>query len=72
MRAALNGQTVVLLDDICTTGSSLLAGAYLLREAGASRVVGVTLGFTPGGPADNVSVIEKPDAYASEIIAGIE
>lgn len=72
VRAALNGETVVLLDDICTTGSSLLAGAYLLREAGASRVVGVTLGFTPGGPADNVSVIEKPDAYASEIIAGIE
>ena len=71
-RAALNGKTVVLLDDICTTGSSLLAGAYLLREAGASRVVGVTLGFTPGGPADNVSVIEKPDAYASEIIAGVE
>ncbi|WP_253739056.1 pentapeptide repeat-containing protein [Halohasta salina] len=72
VRASLDGETIVLLDDICTTGSSLSAGAYLLRESGASRVVGVTLGFTPGGPVDDVSVIKKPDAFASEIIAGVE
>lgn len=72
VRASLNGESVILLDDICTTGSSLSAGAYLLRNSGASRIVGVTLGFTPGGPVDDVSEIKKPDAYASEIIAGVE
>lgn len=71
VRASLDGETVILVDDICTTGSSLSAGAHLLRKAGASRVVGVTLGFTPGG-TDEVSEIKKPDAYASEIIAGVE
>jgi predicted amidophosphoribosyltransferase len=72
VRQSLDGKTVILLDDICTTGSSLLAGAHLLRDAGARRVVGLTLGFTPGGPISDVQEIDTPDAYASELIAGIE
>jgi hypothetical protein len=72
VRQSLDGKTVILLDDICTTGSSLLAGAHLLRDAGARRVVGLTLGFTPGGPVSDVQEIDTPDAYASELIAGIE
>ncbi|WP_265112035.1 helix-hairpin-helix domain-containing protein [Halosolutus halophilus] len=71
-RASLDGETVILFDDICTSGNSLLAGAYLLREAGADRVVGLTLGFTPGEDEMQTKEIKKPDAYASDIIAGLE
>ncbi len=70
-RAKLNGDTVILFDDICTTGSSLLAGAHLLRQAGADRVVCLTLGLTPGGLRENVKEITDPKAPASEIIAGL-
>jgi len=71
-RAKLDSDTIILLDDICTTGSSLLAGKYLLRQAGAERVVCITLGLTPGSPRTDVNVITNPEALASEIIAGVE
>ncbi|SIS21027.1 helix-hairpin-helix domain-containing protein [Natronorubrum thiooxidans] len=71
-RASLDGETVILFDDICTSGNSLLAGAHLLREAGADRVVGLTLGFTPGEDEMRTKEIKNPNAYASEIIAGLE
>lgn len=71
-RSKLNGETVILFDDICTTGSSLVAGSYLLRQAGASRVVGLTLGLTPGGPRESVNEVTNVDAVASEIIAGLD
>lgn len=71
-RAALDGETVILFDDICTSGNSLLAGAHLLRKAGAGRVIGLTLGFTPGETETAVKEIKKPDAFASDIIAGVK
>ncbi|MFA9427069.1 helix-hairpin-helix domain-containing protein [Natronorubrum sp. A-ect3] len=70
-RSKLNGETVILLDDVSTTGSSLLAGAHTLREAGAGRVLALTLGFTPG-KAIETRKVTSPDGYASEIIAGVE
>ncbi len=70
-RAKLHDDTVILFDDICTTGSSLLAGAHLLRQAGADRVVCITLGLTPGGPRTDVREITDPEASASEVIAGV-
>ena len=70
-KAKLDGETVILFDDICTTGSSLVAGSYLLRQAGASRVVGLSLGLTPGGPREAVNEITDLDTVASEIIAGV-
>lgn len=69
-RAQLDGETAILFDDICTTGSSLTAGSHLLRQAGADRVVCLTLGFTPGGPLEAVTEITDPHATASEIISG--
>ncbi|KTG11434.1 hypothetical protein AUR64_04045 [Haloprofundus marisrubri] len=69
-RTRLDGESVIILDDIATSGSSLLAGAHLLREAGASGIFGVTLGLTPGD--DDAKLITQPETYASEIISGVE
>jgi len=71
-RAKLHNDAVILFDDICTTGSSLLAGAHLLRQAGADRVVCITLGLTPGGPQTGVKEITDSQTTASDIIAGVE
>lgn len=70
VRSNLNGESILLFDDICTTGSSLIAGSHLLLEAGAKRVVGVTLGMTPGGMRDKITEITEPRAVVSEVIAG--
>ena len=41
------GKPVLLLDDIITTGTSLVACAQLLMDAGAARVQALALGRTP-------------------------
>ena len=38
----LNGETIVLVDDVTTTGATLSAAAQVLLSAGASRVYGLT------------------------------
>jgi ComF family protein len=40
---SLKGQTVILVDDVCTTGATLNACAAALKEAGASQVQALTL-----------------------------
>jgi predicted amidophosphoribosyltransferase len=49
MRATrrLNGRRLMLLDDVVTTGSTLLEAARALRSAGADVVGCVTLAYTP-------------------------
>lgn len=37
-RHLIQGQTVILLDDVCTSGNTLAACTQLLMEAGAARV----------------------------------
>ena len=41
--SAVSGHSVLLIDDVCTTGSTLQACADALRDAGAKRVFGLTL-----------------------------
>ncbi len=53
-KADLTGKRVVLVDDVCTTGSTLQACAEALREGGAAWVGGFTLArarWEPGRPA---------------------
>ncbi|MEO6087305.1 MAG: phosphoribosyltransferase family protein [Umezawaea sp.] len=45
--ASVLGRTVVVVDDVFTTGSTLDAVARRLREAGAARVLGLTLARQP-------------------------
>jgi phosphoribosylpyrophosphate synthetase/predicted flap endonuclease-1-like 5' DNA nuclease len=71
-RTKLHDKTIILFDDICTTGSSLLAGSHVLREAGAKRVVCITLGVTAGNETIETRRITEVDATVSGIIAGVD
>ena len=42
------GESVLLIDDIVTTGATLSEAAGMLLAAGASEVIGLTLARTPG------------------------
>jgi predicted amidophosphoribosyltransferase len=44
----VNGQTMVILDDVTTTGNSMDAARQLLATAGAIRIAGIALGRTVG------------------------
>jgi len=70
-RSTLDGERVILLDDIFTTGASMMAGAHMLKEGGASQVIGVALGLTPGDSLEDVKKIKDRDIHASEIISGV-
>jgi ComF family protein len=47
-RTGLSGRTVVLVDDIMTTGATSGSAARTLKKAGAARVVVVVIGRTEG------------------------
>ena len=44
VRVDVDGRTIVLLDDLWTSGASMASTAAALRAAGAARVIGIVLG----------------------------
>ncbi len=42
----VRGRTVILVDDVVTTGASMCAGSKLLRAAGAAHIIGVCIART--------------------------
>jgi ComF family protein len=48
LNSALAGRTIVLVDDILTTGATSGAAARTLKKAGAARVVVVVIGRAEG------------------------
>jgi len=38
-------ETVILIDDVCTTGETLQAAAKTLKKAGAKKVIGVVFAY---------------------------
>ncbi|WP_185753755.1 phosphoribosyltransferase [Selenomonas sp. AB3002] len=62
-RFEISGKTIFLLDDIVTTGNSLIAGKELLLEAGAAKVYPLAMGRTvlePETPYANKRERENP------------
>jgi ComF family protein len=41
--AKLNGQTILLLDDVITTGATMSAAGEALKKAGASKIIGLAI-----------------------------
>jgi ComF family protein len=46
-RTTLKGMSVILIDDVVTTGATLEAAAKLLKQAGAERVIGLIAAYQP-------------------------
>lgn len=52
--SALNGQRVVLIDDVMTTGATLYAAATALRRAGVAHLTALVLARTPEPPPQDL------------------
>ena len=57
------GKRFLLIDDICTTGSTLGECAKVLRAAGAADVVCLTLAMVPKEKAESDGMLSDPDEY---------
>ncbi len=42
-KAAVSGKSILIIDDVTTTGATMQACSLALREGGADRIYGLTL-----------------------------
>lgn len=69
VRHQLTNDRVIVLDDVSTSGGSLAAAAHLLRKAGATEVIGLTLGLTRSRNAKHTREIKSREDRVSDIIS---
>ena len=58
--------SVLVVDDVCTTGSTLRVAAAALRAAGATEVVAAVATVAPASPRQPVGLAEKSHTRRSE------
>ena len=61
----IDNASVLLIDDICTSGASLSTAAHELRQAGAEEVVGIVYGLNTGW--GDITEINGPGATITHI-----
>ena len=59
----LRGKTVILVDDIITTGSSMLEAARLVRELGAGRIIACALAIAYKDTHESFDYVFEDDFY---------
>lgn len=67
----LNGMSILLFDDIFTTGNSMNQAAKALRNAGAAEVVGVTAAITPKKQLKNNNENVGLRSFCKKLLGGI-
>ncbi len=61
---SINGKTFLLIDDVCTTGSTFAEAARVLKENGAAKVYAASFAKTPNkhsSPPDDIPEAEYED-----------
>ena len=65
-RKQARGRTVILVDDVMTTGTTLSECARVLKEAGAERVLAATVARAFQGASGNANHVEREPAVHTE------
>ena len=61
---SINEKTILIIDDIMTTGATLLAAAETIKTAWASKIFAATAAYTPMKRKDSIYVYKNPDTMA--------
>lgn len=62
-------ETIFLLDDIVTSGASMMVGARNLREQGANKVIGVCLGLATNQGGQLIKRLSKESHTVTSVIS---
>jgi ComF family protein len=46
-REKVEGNNIIIVDDVCTSGATLYEAAMMLKMAGAKKIVGLVVAYTP-------------------------
>lgn len=62
------GETILLLDDIVTSGASMMVGASNLQERGANKVIGLCLGLSTNQRGQFIKRLSKEGHTVSSVL----